>query len=84
MADINELFDRLNALQADRKLPPVHNWQPERTGSIDIHIDAAGTWTHEGAPFTRDALVKLFSTIMRKDADGYYLEIGRASCRERV
>ncbi len=73
MAGINELFDRLNALQADRKLPPVHNWQPERTGSIDIHIDAAGTWTHEGAPFTRDALVKLFSTIMRKDADGYYL-----------
>ena len=71
--DINELFDRLSTLQAAQKLPPVQSWQPQRTGNIDIRIGADGTWYHEGTAFTRHALVRLFSTILRKDPDGYCL-----------
>jgi uncharacterized protein len=73
MSDVDNLFETLEALQSARKLPPVQQWQPERTGVIDIRIAADGTWYHEGAPFTRSALVNLFATVLRKDVDGYYL-----------
>jgi uncharacterized protein len=73
MSDAEDLFDALEKLQADRKLPPVDRWQPERVGRIDIRIAADGTWYHEGEPIRRDALVKLFSTVLRKDPDGYCL-----------
>jgi uncharacterized protein len=54
-----------------RKLPPVDLWNPERCSTEgDFRIRADGTWFHDGAPFTRPALVRLFSTILRKDEDG--------------
>lgn len=56
-----------------RGLPPVHLWAPEHCGDIDILIRRDGVWMHEGAPIGRDALVRLFSTILRKDPDGYHL-----------
>ncbi|MGE0622597.1 MAG: DUF1285 domain-containing protein [Pseudomonadales bacterium] len=67
------LFDELTALQADKRLPPVGRWHPERQGRIDIRIAADGTWYHEGEPIRRKPLVRLFSTILRKDADGFCL-----------
>lgn len=73
MGDVDDLFETLETLQAGKKLPPVQRWQPERVGTIDIRITADGTWYHEGAPFVRDALVRLFATVLRKDADDYYL-----------
>jgi hypothetical protein len=56
-----------------RGLPPVHLWHPEHCGSIDIVIKRNGLWFHEGTPIGREALVRLFSTVLRKDADGYVL-----------
>jgi hypothetical protein len=56
-----------------RGLPPVHLWNPQHRGEIDIVIQRNGVWTHEGAPIGREALVRLFSTVLRKDADGYWL-----------
>src|ERR1700712_607901 len=56
-----------------RGLPPVHLWDPQHAGDIDIVIRRDGTWVHEGAPIHREALVRLFSTILRKDPDGYWL-----------
>jgi hypothetical protein len=56
-----------------RGLPPVHLWNPSHSGEIDIVIQRDGTWRHEGAPIAREALVRLFSTILRKDPDGIYL-----------
>ncbi|GEP09180.1 DUF1285 domain-containing protein [Methylobacterium gnaphalii] len=50
--------------------PPVEQWHPEHCGEIDIRIAADGTWFHEGAPIRRPALVKLFSTILRREPDG--------------
>jgi uncharacterized protein len=56
-----------------RGLPPVHLWNPAHCGEIDIVIKKDGAWFHEGAPIGREALVRLFSTVLRKDPDGFYL-----------
>jgi hypothetical protein len=56
-----------------RGLPPVHLWNPAHCGEIDIVIKRNGVWFHEGAPIGREALVRLFSTVLRKDPDGIYL-----------
>lgn len=62
------------AKQAPGKgLPPVHLWHPEHCGDIDIVIRADGVWMHEGSPIGRKELVRLFSTVLRKDPDGYHL-----------
>jgi len=56
-----------------RGLPPVHLWNPAHSGEIDIVIQRDGAWRHEGAVIQREALVRLFSTILRKDPDGIWL-----------
>jgi hypothetical protein len=56
-----------------RGLPPVHLWNPAHCGEIDIVIKKNGLWFHEGSPIGREALVRLFSTVLRKDPDGIYL-----------
>jgi hypothetical protein len=62
------------AKQAPGKgLPPVHLWHPDHCGEIDIVIGADGVWMHEGSPIGRKELVRLFSTVLRKDPDGYHL-----------
>ena len=62
------------AIQAPgRGLPPVHLWNPEHCGDIDIVIRRDGVWMHEGSPIGRKELVRLFSTGLRKDPDGYHL-----------
>lgn len=58
---------------AGRSLPPVHLWNPPNCGEIDILIRADGVWMHEGSPIGRKELVRLFSTVLRKDPDGYCL-----------
>jgi hypothetical protein len=57
----------------ERGLPPVHLWHPEHCGEIDIRIRRDGVWFHEGTPIGREALVRLFSTVLRLDPDGYHL-----------
>ena len=56
-----------------RGLPPVHLWNPEHCGEIDIVIKKSGLWFHEGSPIGREALVRLFSTVLRKDPEGFVL-----------
>src|SRR5215831_17812797 len=56
-----------------RGLPPVHLWNPAHCGEIDIVIRKDGSWIHEGGRIGREALVRLFSTVLRKDDDGIYL-----------
>jgi hypothetical protein len=56
-----------------RGLPPVHLWNPAHCGDIDIVIKKNGLWFHEGTPIGREALVRLFSTVLRKDPDGFHL-----------
>lgn len=56
-----------------RGLPPVDKWHPAHCGDIDIRIARDGVWFHQGRPIGRKELVRLFSTILRKDPDGYVL-----------
>jgi hypothetical protein len=54
----------------DKGLPPVDKWNPAHCGDIGMEIMADGAWKHEGTRITREALVKLFASILRKDEDG--------------
>lgn len=66
-------LDAIAKLAKDKSLPPVETWQPEREGQIDIRIARDGTWYHEGDPINRAALVRLFSTILRREPDGSHV-----------
>ncbi|WP_138380301.1 DUF1285 domain-containing protein [Luteithermobacter gelatinilyticus] len=60
--------------QTKSDLPPVHLWNPEFCGDIDMEIRRDGSWYYMGTPISRPAMVRLFSTILRHDEDGkYYL-----------
>jgi uncharacterized protein len=54
-------------------LPPVHLWNPAYCGEIDMRIAADGTWFYGGTPIGRPALVRLFSTILRRDPERFVL-----------
>ncbi|NNF79516.1 MAG: DUF1285 domain-containing protein, partial [Rhizobiales bacterium] len=58
------------AAQTGKKLPPVHLWNPAYTGDLDMRIAADGSWFYQGTPILRERMVRLFSTILRKDDDG--------------
>jgi len=54
-------------------LPPVHLWNPDFCGDLDMRIARDGTWFYLGTPIGRPELVRLFSTILRRDGDDYFL-----------
>jgi len=54
-------------------LPPVHLWNPPFCGDLDMVIKRDGTWFYQGTPIGRPALVKLFSTILKREGDAYFL-----------
>ncbi|MEX0643747.1 MAG: DUF1285 domain-containing protein [Parvularculaceae bacterium] len=68
---------RYAALLADatRKggLPPVERWNPPYCGEIDLLIRRDGLWIHEGTPIGRAPLVRLFSTVLKKEGERYFL-----------
>ncbi len=68
--DLGRLFAELK----DRRLPPVDKWEPPFCGDIDMRIARDGSWHYLGTPIGRREMVRLFSTVLRRDADGrYYL-----------
>jgi hypothetical protein len=52
--------------------PPVDQWNPPFCGDIDMRIAADGTWFYMNSPIGRKPLVKLFASVLRRDADGKY------------
>ncbi|WP_369959093.1 DUF1285 domain-containing protein [Pseudomonas benzenivorans] len=54
-------------------LPPVHLWNPDFCGDIDMRIARDGSWFYMGTPIGRKPMVRLFSTILRRDGDDYFL-----------
>lgn len=54
-------------------LPPVEKWLPELSGDIDMLIKADGVWLHKGDEIKREKLVRLFSTILKRENDDYFL-----------
>ncbi|CUH63230.1 hypothetical protein TG4357_00549 [Thalassovita gelatinovora] len=61
------------AASKGKGLPPVHLWNPPFCGDLDMRIARDGTWFYQGTPIGRPELVRLFSTILRKDDDKYFL-----------
>ena len=53
--------------------PPVHLWNPPFCGDLDMRIARDGTWFYLGTPIGRPALVRLFSSILKREGDRYYL-----------
>jgi uncharacterized protein len=55
------------------RLPPVDKWNPTHCGDSLMRIARDGTWYHEGSPIGRPAMVRLFSTILRREPDGGFV-----------
>ena len=60
-------------LLAEKKLPPVDQWNPDHCGDSEMRIARDGTWFHQGSPIGREAMVRLFSTILRREPDGSHV-----------
>ena len=65
--------DLLEQQQESSANPRVHLWNPEKSGDMDMRIDREGRWIHEGGEIKRQALVKLFSSIIKREGDSYFL-----------
>jgi uncharacterized protein len=63
----------LQAMIDQQRLPPVDKWNPERCGHSKMRIARDGTWFHEGSPIRRPAMVRLFSTVLRREPDGRHV-----------
>lgn len=57
----------------EQRLPPVDQWHPDHCGDSEMRIAADGTWFHQGSPIGRAEMVRLFSTILRREPDGSYV-----------
>lgn len=80
-ADTNALAEQV----AQPGRPPLHRWHPPLSGDMDLVIRADGQWIHEGEPIMREALVRLFASILRREDDGdYYLVTPVEKWRIRV
>src|SRR5215217_8066334 len=62
-----------NAAPAGKGLPPVHLWNPPFCGDLDMRIAGDGTWFYMGTPIGRPALVRLFSTILKREDGKHFL-----------
>jgi hypothetical protein len=63
----------LQRYMEERRLPPVERWNPESCGESGMRISRDGTWYHEGSPIRRPAMVRLFSTVLRREPDGRHV-----------
>lgn len=63
----------LQVLIAERRLPPVDQWNPDRCGHSGMRIARDGTWYHEGSQIGRAEMVRLFSTVLRREPDGRHM-----------
>lgn len=66
---LRELQQAIN----ERRLPPVEQWNPARCGDSEMRIARDGTWYHQGSPIARPAMVRLFSTVLRREPDGSHV-----------
>jgi uncharacterized protein len=62
-----------NATPQGKGLPPVHLWNPPFCGDLDMRIASDGTWYYMGTPIGRPALVRLFSTILKREDGKHFL-----------
>ncbi len=72
MSSLDQVLAALKAQASEsgKGPPPVDQWNPAYCGEAGFEILADGTWKHEGTRITRESLVRLFASILRKDEDG--------------
>ena len=56
-----------------RSLPPVDQWHPDHCGDSEMVIHRDGRWTYRGDPIEREAMIRLFSTVLRREPDGSFV-----------
>ncbi|MGO1461049.1 MAG: DUF1285 domain-containing protein [Marinobacter sp.] len=66
------LIEQVAKTTKNTSQPPLEQWHPELSGEMDLRISRDGLWIHKGEPMGREAIVKLFSTILRREDDGQY------------
>ncbi len=66
---LTALADAISA----RTLPPVEQWHPDHCGDSEMVIHRDGRWTYRGEPIDREAMVRLFSTVLRREPDGSFV-----------
>ncbi len=71
-AQVKQSFDLSEFMKqvGEQSYPPVHKWNPDFCGDIDMRIASDGTWFYMGTPIGRQKMVRLFSSVLRKDEDG--------------
>ena len=68
----SSLFQSILEAQKDNELPPVEKWNPPLCKNVDMKIARDGKWFFKNSPIGREKMVKLFSTVIRFDEDGFY------------
>jgi hypothetical protein len=66
-------LNEIARMAEERQLPPVHLWNPSHCGNSAMRIARDGTGFDEGSPIGRSEMVRLFSTILRREEDGRYV-----------
>jgi len=69
LASIEELVRQAD----DSSFPPVHLWNPPHCGASGIRVARDGTWYHDDTPIRRSEMIRLFSQILRREADGGFV-----------
>ncbi len=73
MTDLMRYAAALAGAGEGRTLPPVEKWNPPYCGELNLVIRRDGLWIHEGTPIGRANLVRLFSTVLKREGDRYFL-----------
>ena len=73
IAQTDGLIQAAQTAQKTGTLPPVHLWDPPFCGNLDMEIRRDGTWFYQGTPIGRPAMVRLFSTILKREGDKFFL-----------
>ncbi len=60
-------------MAADQRLPPVADWNPPHCGHSEMRIARDGSWYHQGGLISRETMVRLFASILRREADGSHV-----------
>lgn len=73
MTDLMRYAAALDGAAKAKGLPPVERWDPPYCGELNLTIRRDGLWIHEGTPIGRAPLVRLFSTVLKREGDRYFL-----------
>ena len=74
--NLNNIAQYLKDVQSSHKrsIPPLDQWHPKHCGKMDLKVKANGEWWHEGQLIKRQSLLDLFSTVLWKENNKFYLK----------